>query len=178
MIHCYHVQLRMSGTASFLLFSLLSDVGIDLRPTVFQWGFVRTSLCVKSVSYLVYKSEFGCRILPLFMYVKCTMCVCVCVCVCVFTGNAAFLLVSNHFEIYPNDQVKVWHLFLRLSILGIAINFPFLIKNLVLLQFASNQNFGLHVQDCSVTKRAIFCTTAGIQNVIFPFLFWIFGSQM
>ena len=26
-----------------------------------------------------------------------------------FTGNAAFLLVSNHFEIYPHDQIKVWH---------------------------------------------------------------------
>ena len=69
------------------------------------------------------------------MYVKCTF----------LTGNAAFLLVSNHFEIYPHDQVKVWHfffLFFFLSILGIAINFPFLIKNLVLLQFASKQNFG------------------------------------
>ena len=32
--------------------------------------------------------------------------------------------------------------FLRLSVLGIVINFPFLIKNLVLLQFASKQNFG------------------------------------
>ena len=39
---CYHVQLRMFGTAS-LLFSVLSDSGI--RPTVFQWVFVRTSLC-------------------------------------------------------------------------------------------------------------------------------------
>ena len=54
MIHCYHVQLRMFGTASFLLFSVLSDSGIDLRPTVFQWVFRRTSLYVKSVSYLVH----------------------------------------------------------------------------------------------------------------------------
>ena len=51
---CYHVQLRMFGTASFLLFSVLSDSGIDLRPTVFQWVFVRTSLYVKSVSYMVH----------------------------------------------------------------------------------------------------------------------------
>ena len=49
---CYHVQLRMFGTASFLLFSVLSDLGI--RPTVFQWVFVRTSLYVKSVSYIVH----------------------------------------------------------------------------------------------------------------------------
>ena len=49
---CYLVQLRMFGTASFLLFSVLSDSGI--RPTVFQWVFVRTSLYVKSVSYMVH----------------------------------------------------------------------------------------------------------------------------
>ena len=54
MIHCYHVQLRMFVTASFLLFSVLSDSGIDLRPSVFQWVFGRTSLYVKSVSYLVH----------------------------------------------------------------------------------------------------------------------------
>ena len=40
---CYHVQLTMFGTSSFLLFSVLSDSGI--RSTVFQWAFVRTSLC-------------------------------------------------------------------------------------------------------------------------------------
>ena len=51
---CYHVQLRMFGTASFLLFSVLSDSGIDLRLTVFQWVFIRTSLYVKSVSYMVH----------------------------------------------------------------------------------------------------------------------------
>ena len=44
---CYHVQLRMFGTASLLLFSVLSDSGIDLRPTVFQWVFVRTSYMLK-----------------------------------------------------------------------------------------------------------------------------------
>ena len=74
-MHCHHVQLRMFGTASFLLFSILSDSGIDLRPTVFQWGFVRTSLYVRSIRYMCYISEFGCRILPLFMHVKCTLCI-------------------------------------------------------------------------------------------------------
>ena len=54
MMHCYHVQFRMFGTASFLLFSILSDSGIDLRPTVIQWVFVRTSLYVRSISYLVH----------------------------------------------------------------------------------------------------------------------------
>ena len=67
--------------------------------------------------------------------------------------------------------------FLCLSTLGFAINFPFLIRNLVLLQFSSKQTLELHVQDCSVTKRVISCTTAGIQNVIFPFLFWILGIK-
>ena len=40
------------------------------------------------------------------------------------TGNAAFLLVSNHFEIYPHDQVKVWHLFASIHI-RYCHQFPF-----------------------------------------------------
>ena len=77
------------------------------------------------------------------------------------------------------DTLEVWHLFLHLSILGLVLPLiSLLIKNLVFSHLLPNkQTWGLHVQDCSVTKRVISCTTVGIQNVIFPFLFWILGVK-
>ena len=95
-----------------------------------------------------------------------------------FTGNAAFLLVSNHFEIYPHDQIKVCHFFLRVSILGIAINFPFLIKNLVLLQFASKQNFGATCSRLFSDKEGNFLYHSRYSECDLPFPILDFGSQM
>ena len=93
------------------------------------------------------------------------------------TGNAAFLLVSNHFKIYPHDQAKVWHL-LRLSILGIVLNFPFLIKNLVLLQFASKQNFGATCSRLLSDKEGNFLYHSRYSECDLPFPILDFGSQL
>ena len=50
------------------------------------------------------------------MYVKCTPLLGMLHSLYTFTGNVAFLLVSNHFEIYPHDQIKVWHFFASIHI--------------------------------------------------------------
>ena len=68
--------------------------------------------------------------------------------------------------------------FLRLSILGIAINFPFLIKDLVLLQFASKQNFGVTCLRLFGDKEGNFLHHSRYSECDLPFPILDFGNQM
>ena len=68
--------------------------------------------------------------------------------------------------------------FLHLSILGIAINLPFLIKNLVLLQFASKQNFGATCSRLLSDKEGNFLYHSRYSECDLPFPILDFGSQM
>ena len=94
-----------------------------------------------------------------------------------FFLNWAFLLVNNHFEIYPHDQIKVWHFFASIHV-RYCINFPFLIKNLVLLQFASKQNFGVTCSRPFSDKDGNFLYHSRYSECDLPFPILDFGSQM
>ena len=68
--------------------------------------------------------------------------------------------------------------FLRLSILGIAINFPFLIKNLVFSHLLPNKTLGLNVQDTFSDKEGNFLYQSRYSECDPPFPILDVRSQM